>query len=550
MTSVTVRTMFVLVLLASMASAQLPLRFFDFGAQADDLYGRSVSAAGDVNGDGIPDFIVGAIGDDTGGTNAGAAHVLSGVDGAILYSFYGTGPDDQFGSAVAGAGDVNNDGFADVVVGAFHDDDGGLDAGSATVFSGADGTIFYKIDGLAANDNFGIAAAGVGDLNNDQHDDFIVGAWLSDANGTDSGAVRIFSGFDGSPLYTFVGDDPGDQLGISVAKAGDVNNDGTPDVIVGAILDDNGGGNAGMARVFSGSDGTTLHTFYGSAAGDLFGISVDGTGDIDGDGFDDLIVGAFLADSNGTDSGQAVVFSGFDGSILHNLAGNPGSQLGFAVAGCGDVNGDTVPDLLCGAPKDSSVLFQAGRASWYSGVDGALIRSFDGISVNNQLGTALSGLGDTNQDGFAESILGNPFTDVTGFNAGGWSVISLGGTREYVGSPSPFVSLTLKWQPDANPAAYTGFVTCTGAVPGGLGLSAVSLAPDDALVFGGFPLYVAANPIDLQGTLSFGFDSSGSHTSPLTIKSPFTAGVVFFVQYFQTTPVPAASNGLEILIVE
>ncbi len=539
-----------LFLFAAATHAQLPFRFIAPGDTADDLFGRTIAGAGDVNADGFDDFIVGAIGDDNGGSNAGSARVFSGANGSVLFTFYGTGANDQFGSSVAGAGDVNNDGYDDLIVGAFQDDDSAVDAGSATVFSGLDGSILFKIDGNAAQDNFGISVAGVGDLDGDSFDDFAIGAWLADAPGIDSGAARVFSGFDGSPIYTFLGDDAGDQMGTSLASAGDVNNDGTPDIIVGAILDDNGGGNSGMARIYSGSDGTILHTLNGTGGFDLFGISVDGIGDINADGFGDVIVGAMFDDNNGTDSGSATVFSGADGSVLFAVNGAAaGDQMGFSVAGPGDVNGDGVVDFAGGAPRASVNGFESGSVVFYDGNDGSIIRTFNGFFAGDQFGTSIGGMGDANGDGFKELVIGAPFQDSTGFNAGAIFAISIGGSRAYGGTGNPFFTLTLSWVKNANPPAHLGTLTCTGAAPGAIGISAVSLAPDDVLIFGGFPLLIAADAVNLQGTLSFGFDIFGQMSTPLSLKSPFTAGVVFHVQYFTTMPVPAASNGLELMIV-
>ena len=136
------------------------------------------------------------------------------------------------------------------------------------------------------------------------------GAHFDDDNGADSGSARVFSGLDGSILYTFYGDSAGDAFGGSVAGAGDVNQDGYPDLIAGAQWDDDNGISSGSARVFSGADGAVLYTFYGDSAHDCFGVSVAGAGDVNKDGYADLIVGAHLDDDNGSNSGSARVISG------------------------------------------------------------------------------------------------------------------------------------------------------------------------------------------------------------------------------------------------
>jgi len=200
-------------------------------------FGRSVSGAGDVNSDGFDDLIVGS---EFGPPNV---QVFSGSDGSVLHTFDGDLANGDFGDSVSGAGDVNGDGFADLIVGAPN-----TVRGSAQVFSGFDGTVLYTFEGDSFDDEFGTSVSGTGDVNDDGFDDVIVGAPRDSNSGFFSGSARVFSGVDGSVLYTFNGDSAVDSLGWSVSGAGDVNNDGVADFIVGA---NRGGGNdGGYARVF------------------------------------------------------------------------------------------------------------------------------------------------------------------------------------------------------------------------------------------------------------------------------------------------------------
>ncbi len=170
-----------------------------------------------------------------------------------------------------------------------------------------DGSTLYTFNGDSEEDWFGFSVSGAGDVNGDGRADLIVGAHLDDNNGRDSGSARVLSGIDGSTLYTFYGDSAWDWFGHSVSGAGDVNGDGRADLIVGAYRDDNNGLNSGSARVLSGIDGSTLHTFNGDSSGDGFGYSVSGAGDVNGDGFADLIVGAPWDDNNDNNSSSARV---------------------------------------------------------------------------------------------------------------------------------------------------------------------------------------------------------------------------------------------------
>jgi len=385
----------------------VPLFTFDSGDSTSDLFGWSVSGAGDVNGDGFSDLIVGARDDNFGGVDNGSARVLSGVDGSILYNFYGDSSYDRFGWSVSGAGDVNADGFDDFIVGA-RNNRSGASRGSARVFSGIDGSILYNFVGDSPDDLFGESVSGAGDVNGDGFADFIVGAWGDDNNGSRSGSARVFSGIDGSVLYNFDGESANELFGYSVSGAGDVNGDGFADLIVGALRDDRNN-QTGIARVFSGADGSVLYDFDSGSFVDGFGNAVSGAGDINGDGFDDFIVGARFDDANGEDSGSAKVFSGVDGSVLYNFEGSAGEIFGASVDGAGDVNGDGVADLIVGDPFSTTA--GHGNARVFSGVDGSVLYSFDGdgavgIFGNDYYGFSVSGAGDVNGDGLADFIVG------------------------------------------------------------------------------------------------------------------------------------------------
>ena len=404
--------------LAAQTITHVPLYTFH-GDSPGDNFGLSVSGAGDVNGDGMADLIVGVRLDDTNASNGGNARVFSGSDGNVMYNFYGDGVDHWFGLSVSEAGDVDGDGKADMIVGSRLDDTNGDTRGSARVLSGSDGSVLYNFDGVNAGDRFGESVSGAGDVNGDGMADMIVGADLEDSNGDSSGRARVLSGSDGSVLYNFDGDSANDSFGNSVSGAGDVNGDGFADLIVGAVGDDNISRNGGSARVLSGSDGSVLHTFDGDRPNDQFGFSVSGAGDVDGDGKADLIVGARFSDFNGTNSGLARVLSGSDGSILYVLEGdNPNDLFGSTVSGAGDVNGDGKADLIVGALQDDNNGIGSGNARVISGSDGSILYSFDGDMPNDNFGVSVSGAGDVNGDGIDDFIVG---AENGGTNFGGYA---------------------------------------------------------------------------------------------------------------------------------
>ncbi len=221
-----------------------------------------------------------------------------------LYHLPGDSAGDEHGDSVASAGDVNGDGYPDVIVGAPFDDNNGVDSGMARVYSGKTGAVLYTFNGVAAGDYLGWSVAGGGDLNNDGRADIVVGGWGASLG---AGTLVAYSGLTGTVLYTWSGVSAFDRLGYSVDIAGDVDADGYDDVIAGAPLV---GSYTGRVYVFSGRTGATLRVFNGDGPGDFFGWSVAGAGNVDGDAYDDLIVGAPYDDDNGTDCGMARVFSG------------------------------------------------------------------------------------------------------------------------------------------------------------------------------------------------------------------------------------------------
>ncbi|MFT7620231.1 MAG: hypothetical protein ACI97A_003888 [Planctomycetota bacterium] len=540
------------------ANAQTPNYTFNGNSQ-NDFLGASVSCAGDVNGDGFDDVVVGADGDDNNGSRSGTARVFSGLDGSLLYTFIGDDASDFLGHSVSGAGDVNADGFDDIIAGAWGDDDNGVGSGSARVFSGLDGSILYTFYGDFSSDGLGISVSDAGDVNGDGFDDVIAGAFGDDNNGSSSGSAKVYSGCDGCVLYQFNGDAPNAEFGRSVSGAGDVNSDGYDDLIVGAQNDDTNGNNSGSARVFSGVDGSILYTFFGQIQTEFLGVSVSGAGDFNRDGFDDLIVGSPFDDNNGSHAGTARVFSGADGCILSTLNGNaPSDGFGHSVSGAGDVNGDGFADVIVGAYADDNNGNNSGSAKVFFGRDGsspytlASPHVFSGDDIGDALGFSVSRAGDINGDGFADLIVGASADDNFGSSSGS-AMVFLAPTlpTKVVSTKSHFRHfLRLDWTSGvtfSNPFAQTGSIRCSMGSPGGLGIAAASLKTVDNLLFGFLPLLVDPDPLNLYFQTSFQFGSLGDvQVLGIDLQNPALAGNFTYVQFFQTSPLVLSSNALRL----
>jgi hypothetical protein len=315
-----------------------------WGESADDDSGRAVAGAGDVNADGYDDFIISAYYDDDGGTDAGQTYLILGKASGwamdtdlsnVDASFWGENSGDYSGSSVAGAGDVNGDGFDDFLIGAYYNDDGGSNSGQTYLILGKPSGWQMDADLSNANASFigedigdycGYSVDGAGDVNGDGYDDILIGAYGDDDGGTSAGQTYLFFGkASGWAMNkdlsqanaSFWGEDIGDYSARTVAGAGDVNGDGYDDFIVGAYNEDDGGTDAGQTYLILGKptgwamdkDLSSVNaSFWGESASDYSGVFVDGNGDINGDGYDDILIGAYGDDDGGSSAGQSYLF--------------------------------------------------------------------------------------------------------------------------------------------------------------------------------------------------------------------------------------------------
>ncbi|MBK7876822.1 MAG: VCBS repeat-containing protein [Planctomycetes bacterium] len=341
--------------------------------------GASAALAGDVNNDGFGDVLVGAPGTSNGQANEGRAYLFygnaSGAPSTLsgqFWFFESNELDAEVGRSVASAGDVNGDGYVDVLVGAPGRHLADLNRGAVFVFHGsATGlptTPSLVLSGPLGDTRFGAAVACAGDVNRDGYSDVIVGAPNADDGAVpDAGAAYLFvgsaTGLIPTPASIGRGAGPNAAFGAALASAGDVDRDGYADLVVGAPFHQaaapTGGGRVTVHRGGSGPApdvfATTLRTFDGGQANAEFGASVGGIGDLDADGYSDLVLAAPRHDGVGADSGRLLVYLGSStgpaAAATQTLAGGAtGVQLGGSVATAGDWNGDGFSDLVAAQP--------------------------------------------------------------------------------------------------------------------------------------------------------------------------------------------------------
>jgi hypothetical protein len=361
------------------------------GAAPGDRLGLSVAAAGDVNADGFGDLVAGAPGADVGGTDSGAAYLFFGGTGTSFdptpdATLSGDAPGDAAGQRVAGAGDVNGDGFADLVVGAPQNDAIFSNAGAAYVYLGGSGGFSTAADtvlsGEAGSDNFGDLVASAGDLNGDGWSDLVVIASHNATGGMNAGKVYVYFGSIGTSVdatadATFLGTTSA-RFEYGAGSAGDVNDDGFSDLLLASAYDDTNGVDSGRAWLYLGGPGTTLDStadtmIDGATGGTGLGYEVAGVGDVNSDGYADVSIAALLSDAGGPDSGASYVYFGgplgLDATPDGALLGSASDWLGRSVAAAGDVNGDGFGDLIVGL--DQTQVGGSGSANIYLGGTGA-----------------------------------------------------------------------------------------------------------------------------------------------------------------------------------
>jgi hypothetical protein len=432
------------------------------------LAGDFVAIAGDVNGDGFSDVIVSDPGFDNGQDNEGKAFVFygsaSGPSATPDWAVESNQSHANLGSSISSAGDVNGDGYSDIIVGASGYDNGESNEGCAFVYYGSssgldqnstrpDGTpsnADWTVESNQSSANLGYAVATAGDVNGDGFSDIIIGVSYYDDSEIWEGKVFVYYGSasglgpNGNPEnadWTAESNQADSEFGVSVSTAGDVNSDSYSDIVVGASGYDNGESNEGCAFVYYGSssgldlngtrpDGTPSNadwTAESNLSYTYFAGSVGSAGDIDGDGYDDVIVGAASYSNGQSYEGAAFVYHGSATGLNQGGARPSGSlanadwayesnltetYFGCSVDNAGDVNGDGYSDVIVGAHALDPIEIYYGRVYAFYGSSSGLSPTYDWVVVadwvNSGLGKSVSSAGDVNGDGYSDIIVGAP----------------------------------------------------------------------------------------------------------------------------------------------
>ncbi len=443
------------------------------GEGDEDYLGWCLSSAGDVNGDGYDDILIGCSRNDEGGDNAGQSYLFFGKENGWQMdlnisnadaSFIGENSGDLAG-VVTSVGDVNGDGYDDIMVGSPGNDENGISSGQSYLIfgkmtgwekdmnlSGSDAS-FY---GEYSQDRSGFSISSAGDVNNDGFCDILIGAYLyyNPVDMTGGGKTYLILGKESDWRMdtnlsisdaSYIAEAYQDRSGYSVSGAGDVNNDGYDDILIGAPYNCDGGYSSGKAYLILGkkywsknvslSSSAISASFIGESAYDKAGLDVDGIGDMNGDGFDDFLIGAYGNDDGGSQAGQAYIFFGrsvvwsldtdlsnADASIIGNT-----QQIGIGqfMSGAGDVDRDGYCDILLKSDGYLSsyreIFIIKGRANGWS-MDSDILEKAD-ISIEREnygdiKWSEISGAGDVNGDGFADVLIGAAERDEGGTNRG------------------------------------------------------------------------------------------------------------------------------------
>jgi hypothetical protein len=456
--------------------------------QFEAHFGIAVALAGDLDGDNYSDLVIGANQFDQGQLNEGAAFIFYGSKTGINPNNVTTLEMNQaiagMGSSVAGAGDLNSDGFGDVLVGAPFYDQGETNEGAAFVYLGtAQGVsvIPTVIQGNQADAHLGISLASAGDLNGDSYSDIIIGAPHYDKLYSDQGLANIYlgsaAGININAPIVLAGKQSEEEFGRSVGCAGDVNGDGYADIMIAGRMQGKGLPNEGVVSLYTGfSAGINkkpVSVFKSNQANAHLGQSLASAGDVNGDGFSDLVIGAYLYDAGQNNEGAVMIWhGGASGANAANVAAlhssQPESAFGYSVSGAGDVNGDGYDDIIVGAPHYDNGQSEEGAAFVFPGTPSGISKTASNMLEADQadagFGTSVSAAGDVNGDGYGDIVVGAMHYD-NGEDEEGAAFV-------YLGSPAGIQAVPVKLESN-KAGAWFGCAASYGGDLNGDGFSEI-----------------------------------------------------------------------------
>lgn len=389
------------------------------GEKPNDQFGWVASPLADANGDGVADVLTCAPFQSLDGVPYGRVYLYSGRDGSLIRQHDGL-RGDLLGLSVSAAGDLDGDGCTDYAASATQPRTG---AGEVRIWSGRTGELIRTISDESAPEgtigwNFGREIAEAGDWNGDGVSDMAITApQATTAAGAQAGKVQLRSGADGSLLVEIPGTVAGGQFGTCIAASVQPQGFDQPTLVIGAMTE--GEGQRGRVHVYHGAEprpafvieakphNVNLGRFFASIPGDC-----------DGDGVSEIYVVDFEGGSAGPGSGEVILVSVDDGREVHRFPGAAGEGLGIGNAEAGDCDGDGCADLIVGAWTHSSAAASAGRVSLYSGRTGEVLRRWTCTVAQETLGFDSVGIGDLNRDGHPDFLITGAWSGSAGEKSG------------------------------------------------------------------------------------------------------------------------------------
>ncbi len=470
------------------------------GPATSSLLGQAVAVLHDLDGDGIPEIAASAPHTGPFGPgDRGTVFVLSGASQSELYRIQGSQAGDRIGDCLAPIQDCDGDGIADFLIGS---ERARYDFGLVQLHSGADGSLLLEVTGPQRHASFGQTLAAAGDVDLDGVPDFYVGACSRDRPGiTNGGALFLYSGASGSVLREWAGTSTEGSLGQAIVVPGDLDGDGVPDVVVSSP------GSVWLADTdiwaFSPITGQVIYELNETTRWDAFGHALAVVPDQDGDGLQDLLVGAPQATGTaGTYAGRVDLCSSLDGATLASFEGlERRAQWGSELAYAGDVDGDGFADFL--TANESALHWPVERPGGVAAVSlrqGELLQAWRGTQDREHFGSSVSGGADLDGDGRAEVLIGAPrWDDRASVNAG--RVLTIG-FRKFLEADGTEVTIpggSVRFAVDfGRSEAGRGFAvlaSASGTGPIALGEVSLPLTPDPVF----YRLLQGSPPASFQG---------------------------------------------------